>query len=295
MNTGTAIVIAGALIAGAIVVVNLTGQPTVEDERISERPAPLASPGDTPRGSSEPSLRTAPDGQRLGRLEADLAAARREIEHLRTQRAEDAAGAGADPSDPAVVAKQQVRFYELGKKYADGSATKEEVTELLALTKNKALMARVVGALESKIAENPDDVEARMQLVEVQSARVHSAESITERAMLRTQVRDQLGQVLERDPENWDARYMRAVGISHSQRTPQGRAEAIKAFESLIAIQQSRPSEPRFAATYSQLAGVYLAQQDVTKARSALETGLSRYPQDKDLREMLGKLPTTGD
>jgi tetratricopeptide (TPR) repeat protein len=289
MNTGTGIVIAGALIAGAIVAVNLNGQ-SAQETTGDFRDTPSAS-ADASRGASQPTLETAPPGQQLAQTEADLAAARREIERLREQGSEEAPDATAAASAPALVAKQQQRFFELGKKYADGNATEKEVTELLALTKNKVLMARVVGALESKIAENPDDVEVRMQLVEVQSARVHSADSITERAMLRNQVRDQLEEVLTRDTENWDARYMRAVGISHSQRTPQGRAAAIKEFESLIAIQEGRSAEPRFASTYSQLAGVYLAEKDVAKARSALEAGLTRYPQNKELEGMLSGLP----
>ena len=103
-----------------------------------------------------------------------------------------------------------------------------------------------------------------------------------------------LAEVLERDPDNWDARYMRAVGISHSQRTPQGRANAISAFESLIAIQQGQTGQARFAKTYGQLAGVYLQEKDTAKARAAITAGLSRYPDSEELREMLESLPADG-
>ena len=133
-----------------------------------------------------------------------------------------------------------------------------------------------------------------MQLAEVQSARVHNAESITERAQLREGVREQLAEVLKRDESNWDARYMRAVGISHSQRTPQGRASAIREFESLITLQQSQSARPRFADTYGQLAGVYLAERNTTKARETLESGLARYPDSEDLARMLASLPSDG-
>lgn len=291
MNTGTAIVVAGALIAAAIVGVSLRG---TEEAPPGTQDAPPAHAASGTQASA-PGLTTAPADQQRARLDEDMREARRLLKELLAKASDDASEQAPGARPPALLAKQQERFFELGRRYADGTATEKEVTELLTLAKDKALMARVVGDLERKIAENPDDVAVRMQLVEVQSARVHSAESITERAMLRTQVRDQLGQVLERDAENWDARYMRAVGISHSQRTPQGRAAAIKEFESLIELQQARSAEPRFATTYGQLAGVYLAEKDVARARAALESGIARYPDDKELEALLAKLPTSDD
>jgi len=151
-------------------------------------------------------------------------------------------------------------------------------------------MARVVGQLENHIAENPDDLDVRMQLVDVQSARLHSAGSITERTLLASGMRQQITTVLEKDPEHWRARYSRAVGISHSQRTPQGRATAAREFEALIEIQRGGTAEPRFADTYGQLAQVYMADRQVDKARAALQAGLERHPDDPSLRDQLVKL-----
>lgn len=290
MNTGTAIVIAGALIAGAIVVVNLRApeqEPAAPAADVTQSDAPAPRP----HGGGPDLASSGRDGQ-LERIEAELREARREIQRLTAEGGGDADEAPAAAMTPQEVAEKQERFFYLGKAYAAGKATKKEIAELLSMAQNRVLMERVVGSLEKQIAENPDDLVARMQLVEVQSARVHSAESITERSVLRDAVRDQLGQVLERDAENWDARYMQAVGISHSQRTPQGRAAAIREFESLITIQQDRPAEARYAKTYGQLAGVLLAEKDVAKAREVLQSGLRRHPDDKQLTEMLAKLPT---
>ena len=108
--------------------------------------------------------------------------------------------------------------------------------------------------------------------------------------MLAKNVRTQIDAVLQRDPENWDARYMRAVGISHSQRSPQGRATAIREFEALIALQEGRPAEPRHARAYGELAQVLVSEKDVERARQTLQTGLARHPGDKELREQLDAL-----
>ena len=245
--------------------------------------------------AAAPDLIGASVEDRLAKLERELREARAEIARR------DALAQAAPETAPNEAGEQpgtevaQARFFELGKAYANGTATKAEVTELLKMAKDKALMTQVVAALGARIATNPDDLEARMQLVEVQSARLHSAESITERSLLGGSVKEQLQAVLARDENNWDARYMQAVGISHSQRTPQGRANAIKAFESLIDIQDGQARQPRFAKTYVELAGVLLQEKNTAQARETVEAGLAQYPDDKDLRSLLEKLKAEGN
>ena len=83
---------------------------------------------------------------------------------------------------------------------------------------------------------------------------------------------------------------MRAVGISHSQRTPQGRALAVREFESLITLQQSLPPESRFASTYAQLAEVHIAERNTDEARATVEAGLARHPDSQELTDVLNSL-----
>jgi tetratricopeptide (TPR) repeat protein len=282
-----AVLVGAGLIAWSVHAGDLAEEADTESGRARDAaPSPRAGPGLAPAGSDA----------RMARLEAQQRETQRKLDALlaggdRPGAAEAGATEPDDGTAPgAAEPKRQARVLELVRAYATGTATPEQVRELLGHAKDRALMGRIVASLQSKIAADPDDVAARLQLAEVESARVHGAESITERAMLAKNVREQITAVLEREPENWDARYMQAVGISHSQRSPQGRAEAIRAFESLIGLQEKRSSEPRFAETYGQLSEVYLAEKDVDKARATLEAGLARHPGDKKLRERLDAL-----
>ena len=296
MNT-TAASILGACILGAAAIVAVTfgGSPS----------APADSPpSDTPDArdveagpSAQPDL-MGPSGEaRVAKLERELREARAVIasRHAAAAPLEEPAPGAETPAGAQAAKAAQARFFALGRAYADGSASDEEVAELLKMAKDKDLMARVVAQLDARIASDPNDVAARMQLVEVQSARLHSADSITERSMIRGSVQEQLTEVLERDPENWDANYMRAVGISHSQRTPQGRTNAIKAFQSLIKIQDGQARQPRFAKTYGQLAGVLLQEKKRAEAIATVESGLRQYPDDEELRKLQEKLGAQGD
>ena len=287
MNNQIAILIAGAMVAGSILIA--TGGKSDDRE---QAPAGTSAPAEQGSGSAPaPALVSAPEQHQATRNEKALEEALAEIGRLKEQVAALSAEKEAAPGSPAFVARQE-RFLELKAAYGDGTATKEQVAELLKLSKDKVLMDAVVEALTSRIEANPADVDVRMQLAEVQSARVHAAESITERAALGRSVGEQIRAILEQDPEHWDARYMRAVGISHSQRTPQGRAQAIREFESLIAVQQSRAPEARFARTYGQLALVHVANRDIDKARRALQQGLAQFPDATELRTQLSQLPT---
>ena len=290
MSTNTTILLAALILGGAIVAATAIASKGGEPGATSIADAPPPATTTTSDVETGPGLRTVTTDERVARLERDLETALAEIRRLHGDGASDEAPSAEAGRSAAEVAKARERFFALSAAYALGAASKEQVAELFELTKDKALMERVVAGLASRIEENPEDLDARMQLAEVQAARIHSAESITERSLIGKDIGAQLGAILERDPEHWDANFMRAVGISHSQRTPQGRARAIEAFESLISLQQSRAVEPRFAETYGQLAQVHLAERDVAKARAAIEAGLARHPDDADLQKMLAGL-----
>jgi len=292
MNTTAAGLLAAAIVISAIILVAGSERPTAPTVEPSTDDVNIAntSPGD----ANEPDLMGATYEARLAKLKRERDEARAALARR------DRLGPEADPVVPeaptaAEQAPRRDRFFALGKAYAEGRASDEEVKELLALAKDKDLMKLVVSGLQTRIEANPGDLEARLQLVEVQSARLHSAESITERSLLRTGVQEQLDEVLARDPDNWDARYMRAVGISHSQRSPQGRANAIKAFESLIAIQDGQARQPRFAKAYGELAGVLLQEKNLEKARATIEAGLAQYPDDAELKALREKLGQEGN
>lgn len=293
MNTTSVVVLAVALVAGAAIISYSLGAKSVES------PAPVTVPADgggaAPESSETgvPSLSSGSSKSDVDRLSAELRAARLQIQELQERvGAADSAGSIPNGETPAEWAKAQKRFFELSALVDAGTATAEQKAEYARLSKDDTFMGRIASSLQKQIAENPEDLEARLQLVDVQSSRVHTAESIRDRSTLGRSVREQIGAILKRDPENWQARFMKAVGISHSQRTPQGRADAIREFQSLLTLQRGRTSEPRFAQTYGQLAEVYLAERDKGRARATIQEGLTQYPDDADLKKMLERVST---
>ena len=89
--------------------------------------------------------------------------------------------------------------------------------------------------------------------------------------------------ILEIDPEDWEARYSVAVNYSFWPEQFNKRPDAIKEFETLRQIQETRPADPKYAQTYLQLRQLYLKEGRLDDAKSILEEGLRRFPNDAEL------------
>ncbi|MDA1195492.1 MAG: FecR domain-containing protein [Planctomycetota bacterium] len=290
MNGKILSVLAVAVVGGAVVLLNESGSAILgpgESGEIRGEDAPVMNPR-----SEEPLLAGVTPEARIARLEKKLDEANSEVRRL--------SGGGTDPEavnhtplHELEPAKLRAEFSALLKKTYAGSASEAEVARLSEFTRDSKIMSAMVEDLEARVAADPNDLEARLGLVNVDSARLHaSAGSIAERSRLSTRIRGQLDAVLERDPENWDARYQQAVGTSHSRRDPAGQAEAVRQFEALRAIQERGPAEARHSSTYVQLALVHLSQNNKDAARATIRAGFEFLPDDPKLKEMEARLAT---
>ncbi|NCF88803.1 MAG: hypothetical protein GWQ08_25325 [Verrucomicrobiaceae bacterium] len=95
-------------------------------------------------------------------------------------------------------------------------------------------------------------------------------------------------EVLETDPENWDAQ--RNIAFSYSQYPDflNKTGAAITEYEKTLAIQEAA-AEPRsrFASSYLDLAKLHLKNGDPNRSLSTLEKGTATHPDKTDLAEQL--------
>ena len=97
----------------------------------------------------------------------------------------------------------------------------------------------------------------------------------------------QWGDVLEQEPEHWEARYSRAIGQTFWPAFMGKQAEAIKNFETLIEQQERRTAQPGYASTYLLLGNVYSQQGKTEKAKEVWKRGLKQFPNNGDLKSKL--------
>ncbi|MEZ5323842.1 MAG: hypothetical protein R3F19_02065 [Verrucomicrobiales bacterium] len=95
-------------------------------------------------------------------------------------------------------------------------------------------------------------------------------------------------EVLEIQPENWDAQ--RNIAFSYSQYPDflNKTGEAIAEYEKVLTIQEAAP-EPRegFANSYLEMARLQLKNGDPASALSTLERGTSAHPENAAITEQL--------
>ncbi|MCR9247649.1 MAG: hypothetical protein NXI31_21700 [bacterium] len=95
------------------------------------------------------------------------------------------------------------------------------------------------------------------------------------------------GDVLELDPQHWDARYEKAVKLTFWPSSYGRMPEAIQHFETLIEQQRSLPVEGRHSQVYFQLGNLHAQRGDLKEARSVWQQGLQRHPTASRLQQRL--------
>ena len=104
---------------------------------------------------------------------------------------------------------------------------------------------------------------------------------------LATQADLAFDRALELDPQNWDARFTKAVALSNWPAFLGRQPEAIAQFETLLAQQENSPPNPQYAQTYLFLGNMYVQTGERAKAIETWQSGLARYPDDAALLEQL--------
>ena len=113
-----------------------------------------------------------------------------------------------------------------------------------------------------------------------------------QQAQLGMKIDSQYQKALKIDSQHWEARFSRAIGMTHWPSFMGGQAKAIKNFNVLIEQQEGRNPRPKYAATYTLLGNIYAQQGKDGEAKKVWERGAKLFPNDSDLKEALGPVRT---
>jgi tetratricopeptide (TPR) repeat protein len=141
--------------------------------------------------------------------------------------------------------------------------------------------------IEDMAAKDPQDPQLQVALGVAYLQKLFDAGATPEAGQLATQADQAFDRALELDPNNWDARFTKAVALSNWPAFLGKQPEAISQFETLIAQQELAAPSPGHARTYLYLGNMYVQTGEKAKAIEVWRNGLARYPDDADLREQL--------
>jgi tetratricopeptide (TPR) repeat protein len=218
---------------------------------------------------------------RPGERPSDLESPRIE----RTPRSEPGTPAQAPSVTQSGNAGESVEeFAELQKKVLGGKATEEEREKFWKLTRDKpGLLDDIIKQLEKAAADSPRDKVALRRLSEAYLAKLMAVPDGMQKGTWSSKMIAAEKKILEIDPEDWEARFSVAVNYSFWPEQFNKRPDAIKEFETLKRIQESRPTDAKYAQTYLQLRQLYLKEGRSDDAKTVLEEGLRLFPNDAEL------------
>lgn len=144
-------------------------------------------------------------------------------------------------------------------------------------------MDEVIAEIEALAEANPNDPKSQMNLASAYMAYLQMDNTKWDMSM---KADGQFDKVLALDENHWEARFTKAVSYTFWPAFMGKGKDAISQFETLVKQQENTPAQDHEAQTYLYL-GNMLADKDPARARTYWQQGMTRHPNNAELRAKL--------
>ena len=192
------------------------------------------------------------------------------------------AQAGVDAGSIAAAAEEfdvETVLAFLGDDEADWLA-KEEMWQKLREDGN---LDAVIDQFEGLAAEDPANPDLQVDLGYAYIQKIQDVGNSPLAGKWAAMADEAFDNALEINPDHWDARFTKAISLSHWPDFTGKKNEAITQLETLMKIQGDLPSEPHHAQTYVVLGNLYSGQGKADLALQTWQAGLDLFPGDGEL------------
>lgn len=184
---------------------------------------------------------------------------------------------------------KQAKLDEALTKFLNPDLSQSEFEKLWKELAEAGLMEDAIAMLEDQAAAYPEneDLQVQLGLAYLQPMNVGNVAGV-EAGQWAMKADTTFDRVLEANPENWDARFIKAMSYSFWPPAFGKQQSAIDHFEILVDQQGRQNSDPKFAQTHVFLGNLYYQTGQGEKAQEAWASGLAQYPDNEELKEKAG-------
>jgi tetratricopeptide (TPR) repeat protein len=150
---------------------------------------------------------------------------------------------------------------------------------------------QAIAELETRMANDPRTAEYPAALGQAYLKKCGTIQDVREQGILAMQADKLFDSALTLDPSNWEARFVKAVGMSYWPPFLNKGGEVIEHFQTLIQQQEAQAPQPHFADTYAWLGEQYAKAGRGEDARTVWQRGAALFPADEKLRTKLASTP----
>jgi hypothetical protein len=208
----------------------------------------------------------------------------------------DTRTAAAIPAMPPPLTTPAVREVEI-KQAADTlispQASFDQKEAIWKQLRDAGKTDQIIGELESRVAADPRSSSAAAVLGQAYYKKAGETEDARDKAIFAMKADQTLDAALNLDPENWDARYMKAAGMSYWPAELKKGNEVIEQFRTLIEQQEKQSPQPQFARTYLRLGEQYQKAGFADYASQVWQRGAALFPNEGELQKKLAEQTAT--
>jgi len=155
--------------------------------------------------------------------------------------------------------------------------------------KGAGQLDQAISELEQRLANDPQSADSAAALGEAYMKKCAGMTDVREQAILAMTADRTLEAALNLDPSNWEARFIKAVGLSYWPANMNKSQEVTQEFLTLIQQQEGQPKEPQFAQPYLWLGKEYEKAGQRDYASQVWQRGAVLFPENKELQNKLVK------
>ena len=186
------------------------------------------------------------------------------------------------PTDPGRAS--QITFHQAVESIVSPRASHAQKEAAWKQLRESGKLDQAIGDLEQRAASNAGAAEYPAALGQAYLQKCGTIQDVREQGILAMKADQVFDGALNLDPNNWEARFTKALAMSYWPTQMNKGNEVMQHFVTLVEQQEAQTPQPHFAQTYVRLGEEYQKYGYRDHAQQVWQRGVTLFPENQELR-----------